>query len=278
MANSKRRAGVAAVVVLRCLLLTTKFYRGQAFIAHVPLSGSISRQPRADAPFIAPKTSPRCAGTAVSNARRDDSKGRNSRLMHRASSPPMKEHTMAAETPRVRTRIPQRQRQEQQQLQPHQRRGSAATTATCTATAVMPSSSDEGVQQPQAKGNEKTRAEFLRRAGSSVVGAAVAALVARPKPARSIDLGGVEFGFGDKNRLDIPPEDNPDGLKSPRPLAYRVEYSDPPTTVPFTKPLEVSQIAWVGAGTASAAYVGETLYAHEGGFVGVVFGGSPLLT
>lgn len=58
--------------------------------------------------------------------------------------------------------------------------------------------------------------------------------------ARSIDLGGIEFGFGGADTFEVPPEDNPDGLKSPRPLAYRVEYSDPPTTIPFPKKLEVS--------------------------------------
>lgn len=73
-----------------------------------------------------------------------------------------------------------------------------------------------------------------------MVGLAAAALAAgKPREATAIDLGGVEFGFEDKAHFDIPNEDNPDGLRSPRPLAYRVEYTDPPTTVPFTKDLEV---------------------------------------
>lgn len=71
-----------------------------------------------------------------------------------------------------------------------------------------------------------------------MVGLAVAA-GAGPQSVDAIDLGGVEFGSGNRNRFDIPPEDNPDGLRSPRPLAYRIEYTDPPTTVPFTKDLEV---------------------------------------
>lgn len=73
-----------------------------------------------------------------------------------------------------------------------------------------------------------------------MIGLAAASLAAgKPKGATAIDLGGVEFGFEDKAHFDIPSEDNPDGLRSPRPLAYRVEYTDPPTTVPFTKDLEV---------------------------------------
>lgn len=69
--------------------------------------------------------------------------------------------------------------------------------------------------------------------------AGFAAAALGPQAAGAIDLGGIEFGFGNKNKFDIPPEDNPDGLRSPRPLAYRVEYTDPPTTVPFPKNLEV---------------------------------------
>ena len=69
--------------------------------------------------------------------------------------------------------------------------------------------------------------------------AGFAAATLGPQAARAIDLGGIEFGIGNKNKFDIPPEDNPDGLRSPRPLAYRVEYTDPPTTVPFPKNLEV---------------------------------------
>lgn len=69
--------------------------------------------------------------------------------------------------------------------------------------------------------------------------AGFAAATLGPQSAGAIDLGGIEFGFGNKNKFDIPPEDNPDGLRSPRPLAYRVEYTDPPTTVPFPKKLEV---------------------------------------
>lgn len=57
--------------------------------------------------------------------------------------------------------------------------------------------------------------------------------------AQAIDLGGVEFGFKVKDTFDIPAEDNPDGLRSPRPLAYRVEFTDPPTTVPFPRDTEV---------------------------------------
>lgn len=64
--------------------------------------------------------------------------------------------------------------------------------------------------------------------------------------AQAIDLGGVEFGFKNKNRFNIPDEDNPDGLRSPRPLAYRVEFTDPPTTVPFPREFEVSVLARVG--------------------------------
>lgn len=65
--------------------------------------------------------------------------------------------------------------------------------------------------------------------------------------AQAIDLGGVEFGFKNKNKFNIPDEDNPDGLRSPRPLAYRVEFTDPPTTVPFPREFEVSRraCAWV---------------------------------
>lgn len=57
--------------------------------------------------------------------------------------------------------------------------------------------------------------------------------------AQAIDLGGVEFGFKNKNKFNIPDEDNPDGLRSPRPLAYRIEFTDPPTTVPFPREFEV---------------------------------------
>lgn len=62
------------------------------------------------------------------------------------------------------------------------------------------------------------------------------------KAAQAIDLGGIEFGFKDKNKFIIPEEDNPDGLRSPRPLAYRVEFTDPPTTVPFPREFEVNII------------------------------------
>lgn len=94
-------------------------------------------------------------------------------------------------------------------------------------------------------GNEapQNRADFLRTGTASLLGIVAAAtglgVGGPPRPARAIDLGGIEFGFGDGDKFDIPPEDNPDGLKSPRPLAYRVEYTDPPTTVPFPKKLEV---------------------------------------
>ncbi|CBJ27968.1 conserved unknown protein [Ectocarpus siliculosus] len=102
-------------------------------------------------------------------------------------------------------------------------------------------------QQPKRRG-QQSRADFLR-AGASMVGFAGAVLGAQQEAARAIDLGGVEFGFGNKNAFTIPPEDNPDGLRSPRPLAYRIEYTDPPTTVPFprdTEPNLVKEIAGQG--------------------------------
>ncbi|CAM9592851.1 unnamed protein product [Ectocarpus fasciculatus] len=91
-------------------------------------------------------------------------------------------------------------------------------------------------QQPKGRG-QQSRADFLRT-GASMVGFAAAVLGAQQQAARAIDLGGVEFGFGNKNAFTIPPEDNPDGLRSPRPLAYRIEYTDPPTTVPFPRDTE----------------------------------------
>eukprot|EP00903_Cladosiphon_okamuranus_P020354 g18674.t1 len=93
-------------------------------------------------------------------------------------------------------------------------------------------------QQRQSQGHgQQSRADFLR-AGASLAGLTATVLGAQQQAAQAIDLGGVEFGFQDKNKFNIPPEDNPDGLRSPRPLAYRVMYTDPPTTVPFPREFE----------------------------------------
>lgn len=85
--------------------------------------------------------------------------------------------------------------------------------------------------------------DFLRAAETLIgvlAAGAVGATVGRETHAvRAIDLGGMEFGFGEDATFNVPPEDNPDGLKSPRPLAYRVEFTDPPSTIPFPKKLEV---------------------------------------
>lgn len=83
----------------------------------------------------------------------------------------------------------------------------------------------------------KTRADFVQ-ATVAAIGIS-SSFVLGPRRSRAIDLGGVEFGPSESNKFDIPPEDNPDGLRSPRPLAYRVEYTDPPTTIPFPKNMEV---------------------------------------
>lgn len=93
----------------------------------------------------------------------------------------------------------------------------------------------EGHHDSRSQG--ETRADFLQ-ATATAVGIS-SAFVLSPRRARAIDLGGVEFGPSESNKFDIPPEDNPDGLRSPRPLAYRVEYTDPPTTIPFPKNMEV---------------------------------------
>lgn len=67
-------------------------------------------------------------------------------------------------------------------------------------------------------------------------------LGSQQQAAQAIDLGGVEFGFKNKNKFNIPDADNPDGLRSPRPLAYRVQFTDPPTTVPFPREFEPNLI------------------------------------
>lgn len=83
----------------------------------------------------------------------------------------------------------------------------------------------------------ETRADFVQTTVAAI--GVSSAFVLGPRRSRAIDLGGVEFGLSESNKFDIPPEDNPDGLRSPRPLAYRVEYTDPPTTIPFPKNMEV---------------------------------------
>lgn len=98
----------------------------------------------------------------------------------------------------------------------------------------------EGGDKGVVKGSGQSREMFLR-AGATALGIFAAGLGLGPpvRAARAVDLGGIDlFGTGESDHFKIPPEDNPDGLKSPRPLAYRIEYTDPPTTVPFPKDLE----------------------------------------
>lgn len=78
--------------------------------------------------------------------------------------------------------------------------------------------------------------------GSVTAGFLGAGVSRKPPEARGMDMGGVEIGLRGADTFEVPPEDNPDKLKSPRPLAYRVEFSDPPMTVPFPKKLEVSSV------------------------------------
>lgn len=87
------------------------------------------------------------------------------------------------------------------------------------------------------------------------------------KAAQAIDLGGVEFGFKSKNKFDIPDEDNPDGLRSPRPLAYRVEYTDPPTTVPFPREFEVmsAHASNLYHNKSTSGYMHSVTYIHSYG-------------
>ncbi|CAM9847076.1 unnamed protein product [Ascophyllum nodosum] len=86
----------------------------------------------------------------------------------------------------------------------------------------------------------ETRADFLGKTAAAGIAYAAALW---PRRVGAVDLGGVEFGPSEPNKFDIPPEDNPDGLRSPRPLAYRVEYTDPPTTIPFPRNMEDRLVA-----------------------------------
>ncbi|CAM9855375.1 unnamed protein product [Discosporangium mesarthrocarpum] len=85
-------------------------------------------------------------------------------------------------------------------------------------------------------GEGENRSEFIR--GLTVAFGSAVATAFSPGVGRAIDLGGMEFGFEKAGNFDVSPEDNPDGLRSPRPNAYRVDYTDPPTSVPFPKDLE----------------------------------------
>ena len=108
------------------------------------------------------------------------------------------------------------------------------TTATDHAATIIMSARYEEHTDPRLP--SETRADFLGKTAAAGIAYAAALW---PRRVGAVDLGGVEFGPSEPNKFDIPPEDNPDGLRSPRPLAYRVEYTDPPTTIPFPRNMEV---------------------------------------